>query len=169
MSEGFKDTRGRGLAKHARQMDRTLSRYAVAVGVLDPKPVEGSNLNTAQLMTIHEFGAPSRNIPQRSILRSTLQQERGIVGELASEGLREMKAGGGVGKTTPRRVLVAVGRYLQTKMRARFGSNALAPLAPSTLAATPDRKGGPLLNTGALRKAIAYKIVRRTQDGGVER
>lgn len=138
------------------QSQRALKRLTgreVHVGVVDNAiHDEASGLTNAQLMAIHEYGSPRAGIPERSILRATLIEQRAAIRDLLSEGLQEASTGGGPTKITPTRLLAAAGRLLAKRMRQRFGSGELRPDKVDV------GKRGPLLDTGRLRRAIRYKV-----------
>lgn len=133
-----------------------LAAREVRVGVVEPG-MHPSGISNAQLMAIHEYGAPSRRIPERSILRTVISEQRAALDDLLREGVREASTGGGLQKITPTRLLAAAGRLLSKRMRQRFGSPALAPNVADV------GKRGPLLDTGALRRAIRFKVYDRGQ------
>ena len=133
-----------------------LAAREVRVGVVKRED-HPSGLTAAQLMAIHEYGSPTRRIPERSILRTVIGEQRAALDDLLREGVREASTGGGLQKITPTRLLAAAGRLLSKRMRQRFGSPALAPNVVDV------GKRGPLLDTGALRRAIRYQVVDRGQ------
>lgn len=142
----------KGWAQSQRALKRLTGRE-VHVGVLDSAVHdEESGLTNAQLMAIHEYGSPRAGIPERSILRAALFEQRVTVTDILSEGLREASTGGGPIKITPTRLLAAAGRLLSRRMRQRFGSGSLRPDKVDV------GKRGPLLDTGKLRRAIRYKV-----------
>lgn len=141
----------------SKRMFASLASREVRVGVLDTSAHDESGLTNAQLLAIHEYGAPSQRIPERSVLRGTLAKERAVMVDILSEGLRETASGGTGQRTTITRLLAAAGRVLAKRIKGRFGS---AELAPNVVDAG---KRGPLIDTGRLRRAIRYKVY----DAGV--
>lgn len=143
-----------------------LAGREVRVGVIEPGAHDAeSGLSNAQLLAIHEYGVPSKNIPERSILRTSLFEQRAVMADILSEGLRESQSGGTGAKTTVTRLLAAAGRLLTRRMRQRFGSSALVPNAEDV------GKRGALLDTGTLRKNIRYRVYNRAvveAEGGEE-
>lgn len=54
-----------------------LPEYTIAVGVPAPKAErKDTGINNAELMYIHEYGAPSRGIPPRPVLQYTIEWMR---------------------------------------------------------------------------------------------
>ena len=131
---------------------QSLAKRELRVGVLDASIHDETGLTNAQLLAIHEYGAPSQRIPERSVLRSSLAKERAVMVDILTEGVREASSGGTGQRPTITRLLAAAGRVLAKRVRRRFGS---AELAPNVVDAG---KRGPLLDTGKLRRAIRYKV-----------
>jgi hypothetical protein len=145
---------------------RRLTGREVHVGIIEPGEHDAeSGLSNAQLMAIHEYGDPRNGIPERSILRATLFEQRANVVDIMTEGVRESSTGGGSLTVTPTRLLAASGRLLARRMKQRFGSSALQPNVIDV------GKRGALLDTGKLRRAIRYKVYdagRVVDEGGDE-
>jgi len=64
-------------------------QYSVKVGVLDDgrkgSAVRAGGLTNAQIAAVHEFGAPSVNIPERSFIRSTFaKNQKGYITDLGN-------------------------------------------------------------------------------------
>lgn len=155
----------KGWAQSQREFMKLAGRE-VRVGVVEAGEHDAeSGLSNAQLLAIHEYGSQRRNIPERSILRATLYEQRGAVTDILKEGLRESQSGGTGASTTITRLLAAAGRLLTRRMRQRFGSSVLAPNVVDV------GKRGALLDTGKLRKNIRYKVYNRAAveaEGGDE-
>lgn len=117
----------------------------VQVGVFDGE--------IAKVATIHEYGAPRANIPERSYIRSTVRERRGELQALMARLVRLMIAG----KIDERRALELVGAWLVNAIKGRIVSGPFAPLKPATIA----RKGSdkPLIDTGQLKNSVTFVIV----------
>lgn len=129
----------------------------VYVGI--PQESNGShgNVTNAELLYIHTNGSPSHNIPPRPTIEPAVNEPetaRSIQDQLTA-GITMALAGnlGGAEAAYNRAGMIGA-----SAAQAMFGSSALAPNAPSTIA----RKGSsaPLIDTGALRAAVTY-VVRR--------
>lgn len=155
----------KGWAQSQREFNKLAGRE-VRVGVVEAGEHDAeSGLSNAQLLAIHEYGSPHKNIPERSILRATLYEQRGAITDILKEGLRESQSGGTGASTTITRLLAAAGRLLTRRMRQRFGSAVLAPNVEDV------GKRGALLDTGKLRKNIRYRVYSRAAveaEGGEE-
>lgn len=95
---------------------------------------------------VHEFGSPSRNIPQRSFLRSTVasnkREYKGIFKRLGKKIVD--------GKITKLEALKLLGLKVQTDVRDKI-TDIDSPELKS-------RDGNPLVDTGHLRQSITYEV-----------
>ena len=144
----------------------------VLVGVpgetAERQPVDGEKvtMNNPTLLFIHEHGSPARNIPARPTLGPGIEDARDKIGERMGKTALALISGREV---DVEKQLHAVGLIAQSSVRARFGGPDLAPLAPSTLAArrAKGRPGeAPLIETGQLRNAITYVIMKGDRQTG---
>ena len=142
------------------------------------KPHQNSkkqSLTVAEIGLVHEFGAPSRKIPERSFLRSTLEKNASkYVAELA-RGLRSFLAN----REDVKRVFETVGQLVSWDVKNAIRAGVGPSLAQSTLEARnkkvkKDKKGRavnargrlvksfadhkPLFDTGQLARAITYAV-----------
>lgn len=118
-----------------------LTQREVRIGVLDAS-AHSEGITNAQLLTIHEFGSRANNIPERSVLRTTIAESRAEVASILVDGITQGAP----------RALEAAGRLVQVRVKAKFGSARLKR------AKQPDTNG-PLYDTGKLKRAIRYKVV----------
>lgn len=137
----------------------------VKVGLLggpkDRRP--GEKIGNVELGIVHEFGAPSKGIPERSFIRAPFHKKRReylrLLKSLVKAGLRTQ--GMGILKA-----LAVVGE----KMAADFKASAPGtppPNAPETLRrklalTRPGSKGEPktLVDTGRMIQSITYAVVK---------
>ena len=96
--------------------------------------------------TVHEFGSPARNIPQRSYLRSTVESNKRSYKDMFKKlSIRIIK-----GQITKKEALGLVGLQVQTDVRQKI-TDIKEP-------ALKSRDGNPLVDTGHLRQSIAYEV-----------
>ena len=161
---------------------RHIDRSQVAVGVFGGKESDGTPLTL--VAAANEYGAPSRNIPARSFIRSSMDESREELVELQKKIVRKMSDG----KMAARVGLEIIGQWAQSKIQAKITSNIPPPNAPSTarkkfaktrklgLAAgragktrvrgdqlenSPDPNFSgirTLIDTGQLRQSITYQV-----------
>lgn len=128
----------------------------VRIGILGS---EGGNskkgdLSLVEIATVHEFGSPAANIPERSFLRSTLDREQRRITQMSARLAKAIVQHG----VTVERALGVLGAFVQSKVKARIRSNIPPKLAPATIA----RKGSSvaLIDTGQLINSIQWKVFR---------
>lgn len=127
-------------------------RPTVKVGIFGGQ--EPTGIGTVQLATIHEFGAPAANIPERSFLRSTMDRGK-------PEYLETMKKLLGLvidGRATVHDVLELLGQRISADVKKYIatGPGVPPPLRPATI----RRKGSdrPLVDTGRMLASITYEV-----------
>lgn len=141
------------------KLRRVLRKQGVVrVGVLAAKggsaPHGGDPLTMVELATIHEFGSPAANIPERSFIRRTFENRRAdvekITGRLSEKILR--------GEMTVGRALALLGEWgaAEVKKTITVGNQ----ITPDIQDATKARKGSdrPLVDTGQLVNVISYQV-----------
>jgi phage gpG-like protein len=135
----------------------------VKVGVLtarggnDTHPDAGISL--IELATIHEFGAPAANIPERSYLRSTVQNKQEAIVEMSNRIGKKLvmdedfKIEDGLNALGT----WAVGQVKNTIVHEETEGPEPQELKPATIA----RKGSstPLVDTGRLLNSITHEVV----------
>jgi len=109
----------------------------------------------------HEFGIPSRNIPERSYLRSTIRQNRAkykkIVRRLSEKIL--------FGSLDVELAMKQLGMIVATDVKTKIVDIKTPPLAPATIAARKKNSDNPLNDTGHLKKSITF-IVKGARSRG---
>lgn len=96
--------------------------------------------------TVHEFGSPARNIPQRSYLRSTVESNKRSYKDMFKKlSIRIIK-----GQITKKEALGLVGLQVRTDVRQKI-TDIKEP-------ALKSREGNPLVDTGHLRRSITYEV-----------
>jgi len=123
-------------------------------GFFQEDVVDGIGL--AELMAVHEFGSPVRNIPERSAMRTSFDtKEREITDFMFQVGDVAIFEN----KTTTDQALTAIGDYYRAEFQNGVitKSLGLAENAPRTI----SRKGSdtPLVDTARLVNGINTKVV----------
>lgn len=142
----------------------------VSVGVhSDEQGADGTTM--ALIAGVHEFGAPSRNIPARPFIRPTFDENRGRYERLMVRAARLAMAG-----TSLRVGLALVGQQVTADIQRRIRAGISPPLAPSTLARRGRRTAEsgaannvftgptPLIDTGRLINSIRYVVSVRGRE-----
>lgn len=95
---------------------------------------------------VQEFGSPSRGVPERSYLRSTL-----IVGKRSYKSLfKKLAKKIAKGEITKKQAMETLGMQLQGDVQQRITEGIEPPLK--------HREGTPLIDTGHLRQSITYVV-----------
>ena len=151
------------LIKKMKQFDGA----SVLVGIQgDAKPRDGKGrLANAEIGAIHEFGAPSRGIPERSFLRSTLDGQReSIVGDMRDAFDRALR-----GDATVRQAIDGLGLQVEARVKETIRKGIKPGLNDATIKRRRAKlKGGkaankvftgetPLIDTGQLIQSITAK------------
>lgn len=127
---------------------------SVQVGVFD-----GRN---AKIAAVHEFGAPSAGIPERSFMRAALAERADDLQRFQEKiAARVLK-----GKMSEDAALTAIGVWVRDAMKNHIVKNkGFAPLSPAYAKRKRRRSGGRknkiLIDTGQLLASIVFRIVGR--------
>ena len=143
---------------------KKVERKSINVGVLSSapmhKPEEGGSkkpISMAKLASIHEFGQPSRNIPKRSFIRLTFDSNRTKIDRFVQTQFNKVFGR----KQTVDKSFRRIGEWYVGRTKKTFVDNDWPGLAASTLKAKTLRGKTafrPLIETGQLRKSIAYEV-----------
>jgi len=146
---------------------RRRRRIDVEIGIIgsDAEDDHGE-LTNAELGTIHEFGSSDGRIPQRSFLRSTVEENRDKYKQMMADaasafGTGKLRGAGGRfvsgGADGLTAALNKVGLQAVADVQRKIADGIEPPLAESTIA----RKGSskPLIDTGQLRRSITHRVV----------
>lgn len=125
----------------------------VTVGVhgKDSKPYkvdQGTPPTTAQIATFNEFGY---GVPQRSFLRSTLDENQGKYGKMVVKGLIKIIDG----EMSTGRLFGLIGARIVGDVQKKIASGIRPPNHPYTIAQKGSSK--PLIDTGQLRQSIDWQ------------
>lgn len=138
---------------------RASGKHALEVGVFDGGP------ELALIASVHEFGAPEANIPQRSYLRSTMLEGQKRYGSLLKSLLKSWQEGELTLEAALYRLSVTIvgdvqKRILRGELPDREGT--IHPLKPATVASKQRRglarPGIALYATGRLYNAIKARV-----------
>jgi len=127
-----------------------------ATGMSGGKDADEKDKELPRYAAANEYGAPSRNIPERSYIRSALRKKetRDKVLKNLSGALNRLIAG----NMNAAGVMDAIGGVLASCIKEQIGSNIGPPNKPSTIARKGSDKGT-LLDTEHLLKSISYEVI----------
>ena len=118
-----------------------------------------NDVDLAYVASVHEFGDESRNIPQRSFLRSTYNENDDRIAKLLTIELKQQAA---QNTYNPEAVLRKIGVWFVGEVKGKFTSNGWPPLKdPFRGGRNFEGDATPLVDTGQLRASIDYELVKK--------
>ncbi len=105
-----------------------------------------------EIAVIHEFGAPAANIPQRSFIRATIDENLPRI-HAAQVALAKQII---LAEITPAQAMARLGAMVAGMMKARIARGIEPPNSPKTIEAKGSSK--PLVDTGQLRSSITFVV-----------
>jgi len=145
----IKDTNLAGLAELARRFQ---TREEVHVGVPEgAKEADGTPI--ALVAAAHEFGVPSKNIPERSFMRTGLRRALPHLRVLNLDSLKKVAEG----IYSIHMALDRLGLVASSAVKREIVTGTFAPLQPATI----KRKGSdkPLIDSASLYQAMTWAVV----------
>ena len=111
------------------------------------------SITMPDLAAIHEYGAPSRKIPERSFLRASITLIQGKYGKYLLGEVKDLL----LLRTTPTKIKQVLGMQAAADVQMYMVNGKFTPLKAQTI----KRKGSskPLIDTGQLRQSITYRVV----------
>lgn len=133
------------------------ARTEIGVQEDEPQHVDEDDatqmIHMATLMAVHEYGSNDGKTPARSVIEATMEEYGDYFNRVAAKLIRD-------GKDVDE-ILNTLGQVIQDKIKARFGSDKLAPLADATVARRKNHSNHPLDDTGQLKNSIRHKSYPR--------
>ena len=131
----------------------------VKIGVLadSPKPENAQGLTMQELAALQEFGTEragqnnDTKIPERSYIRTTMDERRGEFNALTDKLSVQMM----LGQFKMKKALGILGEFIQAAIQRKMTILQDPPNAPSTIAAKGS--SNPLIDSGRLRQSIRNK------------
>ena len=131
---------------------RTKIEVTIGIHAAEAGSSHGDGMTIGDIGSIHEFGAPSAGIPQRSFIRGWYDERQAFIADTLRTQLRAVIAGKRPIEQAAERIALA----FEGDVKRRIAQNIPPPLAPATIA----RKGSSvaLIDTGQLRNAIRGQV-----------
>jgi hypothetical protein len=107
-------------------------------------------IELAQLAAIHEFGAPSQNIPSRPFVRPTYDESLNKLEKMAYKELIDIT----IGRSNVKRSLGRMGEFLAGEMKSKIKEGDFVPLKPLTIARKNSSK--PLIDIAQMLQSITH-------------
>ena len=133
---------------------RELEKISIAMRKADSVMVglpKGSNdypdgTSVIMVGAVHEFGSPSKGIPQRSFLRSTVQENKRSYKNMFRKLAKKIIEG----DMDSKKALQLVGLQVESDVKGKITSIDSPELK--------SREGNPLVDTGHLRQSITHEV-----------
>ncbi len=146
----------RGFARIRRETKILRRKPLVKAGLMShSKHKEAKETTVVQIGAIHEFGAPEKNIPQRSFIRSTFDEKKDVWWTKTKR-LKKLILSG---RMTVSKALDILGATLERDQKAKIRNQ--DPNWPELLTATKKRKKSSkkLIDTAQMLNSIKHKKV----------
>jgi hypothetical protein len=102
------------------------------------------------IAAVHEFGAPKRNIPMRSFMRTALDENRNNIEHLMEVEYKQAA----LGRLTLEQAIGRVGEAMVNAIKNKIRQGPFEPLAESTIRAKKSSK--PLIDTAQMLNSIQH-------------
>jgi hypothetical protein len=139
---------------------RALADVWAKIGVIGQARREDEETDQVEVAAANEFGTST--IPERSFIRSTVDERQADLREVVRAVTREVAAG----RRSAREAGGILGQWMQAAIRQQIVDVDTPPNAPETI----ERKvsSNPLIDTGQMRQSITYEVEtgRRPRGGG---
>jgi hypothetical protein len=139
---------------------------AVKIGVQADAGKHQGGVDIVTVAAVNEFGAPRRNIPQRSFIRSTTDEQRETTLLMSAVELERIYDG----RSNVKKSLGRLGQFMQDRIIAKINSGIPPPNAESTIRAKEKKvRHAPtpgftshktLVDTGQLKQSIRWEYDR---------
>lgn len=169
---GFKDLLG--------ALDDLKGEISVLVGVPEASKEYKDGANQVLIASVQEFGSSDGRIPERSFLRSTVDEKSSEYSALLTKLVGRVVDG----KITPNQALDRLGLKVESDVKRKIVAIQEPPNAASTIRqkkkkagkkvkniklvtgadGTESETGNPLIDTGQLRQSITYEIRREKKS-----
>jgi len=130
-----------------------LKQTQVVVGIpAVANKIHEGGVSNAVIAAAHEFGVPDKNIPERSFLRSTFNENKDKAASFLATRIRNAL----ISKGDMNKPFELLGLKMATEVKGKIQSG----IEPPLLKATIKRKGSskPLIDTGQLVQSITYEV-----------
>ena len=133
---------------------RSMGLNKLEVGLPSGGRHSGTELSMHELGMVHEYGSPTRGIPARPFIQPSIKDNTDKYKQLMRQQATKLI----FRQTSLNNALSLVGEVAKADIQKYMLSASFTPLS----AATIERKGSskPLIDTGQMRNAITYEVVR---------
>lgn len=153
--ERFDDKRYRRVIKDLREVERSTVDvgFFKTIARSGAELVDSDALDIAEIAAVNEFGSTKANIPERSFMRTTVDEKRIKYKKVLSDLMGDIL----IGVKTVNNALDLFGIRVVGDIKRKITSIRVPPNAPSTIAQKPGGNN-PLIDTGRMRNAVTHKV-----------
>lgn len=135
---------------------RDLAGKRATAGIQDANEAHEGGITMGELGMIHEYGAPGANIPQRSFIRSTADEQRAkYEKKLERAAAKLVKKPIGFSATGE---LLKIAESMRRDIIKKIDSNIPPPISESTLRSKKNKSDPALVDKGLLRGSIKAQV-----------
>ena len=146
-----------GYKAFLREVEKAKKQPYVKIGfqeekgnALHPGSMGEKPLTIVQVATFNEFG--TKTAPERSFIRSTMDDKRPELVKLTKKLFNQMAAG----KMSTERALKILGIKIKALIQRKITTLRQPPNKPRTIRA--KKSSNPLIDTGTMRQSVTYKV-----------
>lgn len=156
----FSEVRNVKVEKMLNDLLRKSALRAVLVGYWANENKQDNGADMATVARAHEFGVPENGgpkiIPQRSFLRSTVDENRDKIDRFIEKRIVEVLSG----QKQFLQAMKDVGGYAVALVKKKLSKSRewAVPLSPKTVARRRNGSDQPLVDKGSMRKHVDYRI-----------
>lgn len=133
-------------------VERIKKPGTVDVGIIDAGDHPSGDITVAGVGFVNEFGTTT--IPERSFMRSTLQEKKQSIIDLQKNLMKNIVDG----SMTVEKALGLLGEFVSDEIRQKIVSLKTPPNTPETI--KKKKSSNPLIDTGQLKNSITYEVNR---------
>lgn len=116
-----------------------------------------AGINLVELATVHEFGSPAAKIPNRSYIRTTMDERRAEFRQMGDRLVNSLLAE----QMSAKGLLTRMGIVIETAIKAKMPKT--KALKASTIRRRIKKSDTPLVDTGQLRASITSRPVMKSK------
>ena len=141
--------------REIQKMDKSVTKVGFpqdAEPVLAPGGEYSDMSELATIAAVHEFGAPNRGIPERSFLRSGIDENRTKLADIQTRQAQLVADG----KRTVKDALGVIGEAAVAFVRRKITTGPFKELSKITIANRKRPSTKPLIDSGSLRQSVQH-------------
>ena len=142
-------------SKALKKVFKSFGSLDIRIGIPSDAAPYPDGTPVAMVAMVHEFGSPSKGIPERSFMRSTIDENQPKYIGMAQRGVKKVIAG----KIALTKVANLIGLAVAGDMQQKIVELKTPANAPSTIKAKGS--DNPLVDTGHLGQSVRHEVVVR--------